>query len=465
MRFKLVRRVTMVALLFLVLMPELSSTANGQQIGPISSMPLPTIGYAPKIVPVSGVVRVLVIAVAFSDINYTMGIDRIKQVWFGTVPAYYHEISFGKLTIQGDVYGWYKLPYPEVHYGRDCHAINDADCSGSNQSWHIAEDAALLAQKNVNFKNYDYYVFIHSGRGQETSHVKNDVWSVTYLDANIRTSSKTLSRFNIVPELEEPPYVPNGVWVLEFGHNLGVPDLYNIANGPDNGKPILGPWELMDKGSWNGDPPGALPAHMTAWPKIQLGFINGSMLAMAYPGTTSTFTVDPTEVVSSNVHAIKIPFTTNSNPKQYYLVEVRTKTGFDSGLPAAGVLITYVNETRTIGPVHVMDGDPGVSNLEDAVWNVGQTFYDNTHNLAVKVVGKVVNSYTVTVTSSSQHSIPTDPPHGITLQVTNQNPLRMGHDVSEPLGSSQGYARSVTEEDESSSQPYLMRCHKACIHF
>src|SRR5208283_5204066 len=96
MRFKLLR-VTMVALLFLVLMPELSSITNGQ-IGPISSMPLPTIGYAPKIVPVSGVVRVLVIAVTFSDINYTMGIDRIKQVWFGTVPAYYHEISFGKLT-------------------------------------------------------------------------------------------------------------------------------------------------------------------------------------------------------------------------------------------------------------------------------------------------------------------------------------------------------------------------------
>jgi len=432
MRFKLLRRVTMVALLFLILIPELSSTANMQQIGPISSMPLPTIGYAPKIVPVSGVVRVLVIAVTFSDINYTMGIDRIKQVWFGTVSAYYHEISFGKLTIQGDVYGWYKLPYPETHYGRDCHAINDADCSGSNQSWHIAEDAVPLAQKNVNFKNYDYYVFIHSGKGQETSHVKNDVWSVTYLDANIRTSSKTLSRFNIVPELEEPPYVPNGVWVLEFGHNLGVPDLYNIANGPDNGRPILGPWELMDKGSWNGDPPGSLPAHMTAWPKIQLGFINGSMLALANSGTTSTFTVDPTEVVSGNTHAIKIPFTTNSNPKQYYLVEVRTKTGFDSALPAAGVLITYVNETRTIGPVHVMDGDPGVSNLEDAVWNVGQTFYDNAHNLAVKVVGKVVNSYTITVTSSNQHSIPTDSPHGMTLQVSYSNPLE-GHDVSEHL--------------------------------
>jgi len=452
MSFKLLRRGMMVALLFLVLIPELSSTTNMQivSISP-SSMPLPTIGYVPKIVPVSGVVRVLVIAVTFSDINYTMSVDRIKQVWFGTVPAYYHEVSFGKLTIQGDVFGWYRLPYPEAHYGKDCRSVDDANCDGANQSWHIAEDAVLLA-KSVNFKNYDYYVFIHSGKGQETSHVKNDVWSVTYLDANIRTNSKVLSRFNIVPELEEPPYVPNGVWVLEFGHNLGIPDLYNIANGPDNGRPILGPWELMDKGSWNGDPPGALPAHMSAWPKIQLGFINGSMLALANPGTTSTFTVDPTEIVSGNTHAIKIPITNNSNPKQYYLVEVRTKTSFDSALPAAGVLITYVNETRTIGPVHVIDGDPSVSDLEDAVWNVGQTFNDNTHNLDVKVIGKVGNSYKITVTSSSQHSIQTNPPIEMTLQVKHLEP-------------SQGYATSVAEEDERSSHPYLMRCHKSCIHF
>ncbi|MGA2784553.1 MAG: hypothetical protein ABSF09_07650, partial [Candidatus Bathyarchaeia archaeon] len=69
MSFKLLRRGMMVALLFLVLIPELSSTTNMQivSISP-SSMPLPTIGYVPKIVPVSGVVRVLVIAVTFSDI-------------------------------------------------------------------------------------------------------------------------------------------------------------------------------------------------------------------------------------------------------------------------------------------------------------------------------------------------------------------------------------------------------------
>ncbi len=366
-------------------------------------LPLPsTSGYASKIVPISGIIRVLVIAVTFSDINYTLGVDRIKQIWFGTVPAYYREISFGKLTITGDVYGWYKLPYPQSHYGRNCRSINDADCSGANQSWHIAEDSVFLAEKNINFNNYDYYAFIHSGRGQETSHMTNDVWSVTYLDANVRTSSKTISRFNIVPELEEPPYVPNGVWVVEFGHNLGVPDLYNNVNDPQRGRPILGPWELMDKGSWNGDPPGSLPAHMTAWAKIQLGFISGPLLAIADPREVSTFTIDPSEIISNNVHSVKIPLTSNPNPKLYYLVEVRTKTGFDSALPATGVLITYVNESRTIAPVRVMDGDPGVSDLEDAVWKVGQTFNDNAHNLAVKVIEKTGSSYRVTIGRSDQ---------------------------------------------------------------
>jgi immune inhibitor A len=332
-----------------------------------------------------------------------VSIAQLKKTWFVTVPAYYREVSYGKLTIQGDVYGWYRLPYPKAHYGRDCHGINDSDCSGSNHSWQIADDAVSLARADVNFSNYDYFVFLHSGRGQETSYVKDDVWSVTYVDGvSIRTGSKTITRFNIVPELEEPPYVPNGDWVLEFAHNLGVPDLYNTTKGPNNARTILGPWDLMDKGSWNGDPPGSLPAHMTAWPKIQLGFISGSMLATVNLGVASTFTVDPTEVASRNLHAVKIPLTNAPNPSQYYLVEVRTQTGFDSALPDSGVLITYVDEALPVGPVRIVNGDPSVSDLENASWHVGQAFIDSQHHLTVGVAGKSGNSYQITITNNVQ---------------------------------------------------------------
>lgn len=361
------------------------------------SMPLPIVGPAPAIVPVSGVVKVLVIAVTFSDVNYTLSIAQLSKNYFGTLSAYYHEISYGKLTVEGEVHGWYRLAYPKAHYGRDCRGINDADCSGVNQSWHIAEDAVPLAEKDVDFTKFNYFVFIHSGKGQETSLKPDDIWSVTYLGASVETNSITLTKFNIVPELEDPPNVPNGVWCVEFAHNLGVPDLYNTANGPNNGKPILGPWELMDKGSWNGDPPGSLPAHMTAWSKIQLGFINGPMLATVDSGGSFTFTVDPAEIPSNNIHVIKVPIGNLTNSTTYYLVEVRKQMGFDSALPAEGVLITYVNESATIGRVRVVNGDPSVVDLEDAVWKVHQTFSDRQHNLTITVTGETARSYQVTV--------------------------------------------------------------------
>ncbi|HUO41655.1 MAG TPA: M6 family metalloprotease domain-containing protein [Methylomirabilota bacterium] len=360
-------------------------------------MPLPTIGRSPVIEPVAGTVRVLVIAVAFSDVNYTLSIAQLSRNYLGMLSAYYHEISYGKLTVQGEVHGWYRLTFPKAHYGRDCKGINDPDCSGVNQSWQIAEDAVPLAEKDVDFRKFDYFVFIHSGRGQETSQISDDIWSVTYLDASVETNSITLTRFNIVPELESPPSVPNGVWCVEFAHNLGIPDLYNTSNGPNNAKPILGPWELMDKGSWNGDPPGSLPAHMTAWPKIQLGFINGSELATVDGDGNFTFNVDPTEIASTNIHAIKIPFTDGLNPTQYYLVEVRRQTGFDSALPAEGVLITYVNSSATIGMVRVVNSDPGVVDLQNAIWKVHQTYADSLHGLAITVTGEIGRAYQVQV--------------------------------------------------------------------
>jgi M6 family metalloprotease-like protein/uncharacterized repeat protein (TIGR02543 family) len=430
MRVRSAEKGALIALLLLLIVPAFSSTKAQPNVpiaiyapSKIPGMPLPAqtpiVGYAPqKALPTSGVIRVLLIAAAFSDVNYTLSISTIKQNYFGFLAAYYHEDSLGTLTIQGDAYGWYKLPYPEAHYGRNCLTVNDADCSGSDTSWQIANDVVVLAQRdNVDFNNYDYFAFIHSGYGQESSGVKDDVWSVTYLGGvSVTTSTRTLTRFNIDPELEAGSSVPYGVWCHEFGHNLGLPDLYNTQTG----QTIMGSWELMDKGLWNGDPPGSSPAHMSAWSKIQLGFISGPILAVANVGFTSTYTVDPTEIASSNVHAIEIPFTSTLASSQYYLVEARSATGYDSALPATGVLITHVDNTATMGRVHVMDGHPSVADLMDAVWNVGQTFTDSNNNVVVTVTAKVGNSYQITVNRGGQ--LPPQPPQNQTyvhLAITN----------------------------------------------
>jgi M6 family metalloprotease-like protein len=365
--------------------------------------------------PVSGIKHVLVVAVAFSDLPPTLSISQIKTIWVGTVEAYYHELSFGKLTLQSDVLGWYKLPYAEEHYGRDCRSINDADCSGANQSWHIAVDAIPLL-KNVTVSNYDYVVFIHSGRGQETSGVGYDIWSVTYFGATVKTSSGILTTFSIVPELEAPPYVPYGDWCVELAHQLGVPDLFNTSTGPYAGSTTLGMWELMDKGSWNGE--GWKPAHMTAWPKIQLGFISGQTLAIASAGE-NTYTIDPTEVPSNNVHAVKI-FLNNTNQNEYYLVEVRDLIGFDSVLPSSGILITYVDETLVTNKVHIIDGHPNEPDLTEATWDVGQNFTDAPNGVSIKVDAKIGNSYQVIVNRENPTLTNATPPVSDNSTAANQ---------------------------------------------
>ena len=64
-----------------------------------------------------------------------------------------------------------------------------------------------------------------------------------------------------------------GVFTHEYGHDLGLPDLYDTAGG-ENG---TGFWTLMSSGSWvdtGQDTIGNAPSHMGAWEKFQLGWLN-----------------------------------------------------------------------------------------------------------------------------------------------------------------------------------------------
>lgn len=406
MRRPLVSILTVLVLIALSMGPIFtgSRSSTGEASGAIvarfadslPSMPLPAIPLPSTslLTPVSGVLKVLVIAAEFPDVNATKSTAELKQDYFGTVGSYYKEISYGSVSLEGDVVGWYKLNQSMVYYGRDCTNVDDADCSGSPTSWWLARDAVALANQdpNVHFSNYDYFVIVHSGVGEESSKNKDNVWSVAYLSGIwLRTKDKSISSFDLVPELEASGAVPIGVYAHEFGHLIGLPDLYNTQTG----KTVLGYWGLMDKGLWNGDPPGSSPAHMEAWSKMKLGWLNGSLLAVANDGALTNYTIDPTEVTSNNVHAVKIPVGTSGY--RYYLIEVRAQIGFDQALPNAGVLITYVDDRAYQGKVKIIDGHPSIAGLEDAPWDTGQMFIDDENNIMVAINTQVGNAYQITV--------------------------------------------------------------------
>jgi len=71
----------------------------------------------------------------------------------------------------------------------------------------------------------------------------------------------------------EPENGGLGVFAHEFGHDLGLPDLYD-TNGGDNSTAF---WTLMSGGSWlnhGTDSIGTTPGYMGPWEKLQLGWLD-----------------------------------------------------------------------------------------------------------------------------------------------------------------------------------------------
>ena len=75
----------------------------------------------------------------------------------------------------------------------------------------------------------------------------------------------------------------------EYGHDLGLPDLYD-TNGGENGTAF---WTIMSVGSWLGhgeDDIGTTPDYMGPWEKLQLGWLD---YAVVSEGEGGAFTLSP----------------------------------------------------------------------------------------------------------------------------------------------------------------------------
>ena len=78
--------------------------------------------------------------------------------------------------------------------------------------------------------------------------------------------------FNYITQPEDA-----GVGVIshEYGHDLGLPDLYDSIGPTDTD---VGFWDLMSTGSHSGPVFQGIPTHMGAWSKYVLGWINPEVM-------------------------------------------------------------------------------------------------------------------------------------------------------------------------------------------
>ena len=119
-----------------------------------------------------------------------------------------------------------------------------------------------------------------------------------------------------------------GVFAHEFGHALGLPDLYATASSA-TGEGIGG-WGLMGAGNWNIP---TSPAHMEAWSKMQLGWVPVQTIS----ANATHVVLDQVETAGSIIR-LNVPGTS-----EYFLLENRQRVGSDIALKGTGLLIWHVD--------------------------------------------------------------------------------------------------------------------------
>jgi immune inhibitor A len=293
----------------------------------------------------TGQFRVLAILVKFTDQNSQVAGTYFDNLIYGTsgntVRRYYSENSYGRLDIVTlnlpSTIGWQTMPQTYAYY------VDSLKGFGTypQNAQKLAEDAVYAADPYVNFANYDNdgdgYVdaiyIIHSGRGFEYSHNVNDIHSHAWSCANPPfVDGVHVSGYSMEPEYwSSPNDMTCGVYAHELGHVFGVPDFYDYGYDSQG----LGSWSVMAGGSWNGLN-GSSPAHFDAYSKVFLGFANATIVT-ANTSQVSFPAVEDTGVVYRL-------WTNGASGHQYFLVENRRKTGFDSYLPSAGLMIYHVDD-------------------------------------------------------------------------------------------------------------------------
>jgi immune inhibitor A len=124
-----------------------------------------------------------------------------------------------------------------------------------------------------------------------------------------------------------------GVFAHEFGHVLGLPDLYDSTYRSKG----IGNWCLMAGGSWGGG--GNKPVRMSCWCLSKLGWLTPKVVKKAATLTLQPLAVDP--------NACYRPWSKGKVGSEYFLLENRQKTGRDGALPGSGLAVWHIDETQS----------------------------------------------------------------------------------------------------------------------
>jgi immune inhibitor A len=242
-----------------------------------NSMRASTLTVASKaVVPPTGTANVPVILINFPDTTTTYTAGNFTSLLFSngtwSMRDYYSEVSRGRFTVSagpGGVAGWFTASNNHDYYG-----ANNADGKDVWPGDLVYEAVSKADAAGFNFAPYDSdgdcyvdtVVVVHQGTGEDASGTAGDIWSKhwdlysaqsygqshygTYTTNDVCPAGGFIkvNDFTLQPEVYSGGITTMGVYAHEYGHALGLPDLYDTDNSSEG----VGKWSLMGAGSWCG---------------------------------------------------------------------------------------------------------------------------------------------------------------------------------------------------------------------
>lgn len=306
--------------------------------------------------PTIGTQRTIVILVQFKDTKFT--VENSEEVFRNfmmqegftysngahlSVRDYYTTCSDGLFDPQFDVFGPVTLSQNLAYYGR-----NDASGNDDRPEDMVVEACTMLDDE-INFADYDrngdgwvdnVYLF-YAGYSEAEGASANAIWPHSWdiwLGAQIRLQldGVNIGPYGCSPELNmgTDDLAGIGVFCHEFGHVLGLPDLYATDGNQLAFTP--GEYSLMDAGEYTDN--SNTPPSLTAYERWVLGWHTPDLIDRPMNGMLPPLS-------SGTTRSYMIP---TSNPNEMFFLENRQQEGLDEFIPGHGMLVWHVDYDEEI---------------------------------------------------------------------------------------------------------------------
>lgn len=291
-----------------------------------------------SIAPSKGTNKLVVLRADFQDENANYGTynvayfnDRFFSDGTAAKPSfrdYYQEVSYGQLDITGIVTsngpggdGWYKGAHTKQWY---------IDYGGNN----LVRESVLAADAAINFADYDvdkdgyvdtvllYYPNVTFSGG---------LWPHRSSGLNISVDGVIVDSYFISGYNTSDDSHTMVIAAHEYGHILGLPDLYDIDYS-SNG---MAKWSLM---AYNYDT-GQKPPSPDPWCKCKLGWTTPKVITDDVTGYNLS------NYQTSNSSTVLKVWTNGKQEDQYFLLANYRKTGTDANRPGEGLLVLHCDDS------------------------------------------------------------------------------------------------------------------------